>query len=131
MAVKAVTGVQCDECGHMAREADKDSLYECDNCGTKWSRSNASESPAHKCPDCGKMSAKIGDKACPECGEGLMEPAELYEIVGAEDDGDELYESEDDAKDADDDPETEDAEIADEVERGTLQVSGTDSVMPV
>lgn len=96
--VVPVGGYQCVECGSISRDVEDDPVYECGNCGTKWTRDGAYSSPAHKCPDCNKFASRIADHGCQECQAGEMEEAELYEIDGG--DSEELYETEQDAQDA-------------------------------
>jgi DNA-directed RNA polymerase subunit RPC12/RpoP len=62
-------GYICDECGKIEISVDEsNSLYECNSCGSRFSRN---DNGSHKCPDCGKFGSKIGI-ACEECGAGRV-----------------------------------------------------------
>lgn len=99
MTVKSVQGYRCDECDHVDVDAIENPLYECSNCGTRWSRDNASEQPAHKCPDCKRFGSRIADFACPECDSGEMEESEIWIVDG---EGGQAYATEEDARENDD-----------------------------
>jgi len=69
----------CDDCGALVagdEGQDAGPLYECGECGTRYTRDNSADGDSHRCPDCGKFGAKIADHACPECEEGEL--VELY-----------------------------------------------------
>ena len=70
MTIKLVEVKHCPEC--MEREGDLvlDTIYECQNCGTKFAREVEG---SHKCPDCSKFAEKMTDEGCQECCEELVE----------------------------------------------------------
>ena len=63
---------QCQECETISKEQGESPLYECNNCGRKFTRDN-SANDNHQCPDCNKFASKLADSACPECEQGEQE----------------------------------------------------------
>lgn len=86
-----VLGYECDSCGLLTSEVDKDNpLYEC-GCGVRFSRSSAD---GHRCPECGHFASRVADYACPECDEGELDEKELYQCEICR----ELFDNETDCK---------------------------------
>ena len=71
---------RCEGCEAEFTDEDADQgqgpLYECGECGTQFTRDNSADGDSNRCPDCNKFGAKMADLACPECGEGELEPIE-------------------------------------------------------
>jgi len=68
---------QCSECEHLFVEdelGDLEPLYECNDCGTVFTRSNSYDGGSHKCPDCSRFSSKLSEDGCSECGAGEVLP---------------------------------------------------------
>lgn len=69
---------RCASCEVEFTDADADQgqggLYECGECGSTFSRGNSADGDSNRCPDCNRFGAKLADLACPECGEGELEP---------------------------------------------------------
>jgi predicted RNA-binding Zn-ribbon protein involved in translation (DUF1610 family) len=55
-------------------DQDQGALYECGSCGSSFSRANSADGESNRCAECGHFGAKLADLACPECGEGELEP---------------------------------------------------------
>lgn len=71
---------KCEQCDHIcsADDTEEDPLYECpDGCGY-FTKSNSLTGDNHQCPECRKFSTYVGERACPDCNEGPMQP--LYEV---------------------------------------------------
>jgi DNA-directed RNA polymerase subunit RPC12/RpoP len=66
---------RCAGCGTEFTAADADQgqglLYECGECGCRFSWGSDG---SNRCPECNRCAAKIADLACPECNEGELEP---------------------------------------------------------
>ena len=63
----------CDDCGATFDESEADSpLYECSDCGTRFTREGSADGDGNRCPDCTKFGAKVAEYGCPECGEGEL-----------------------------------------------------------
>ena len=70
----------CGECNaaipHDDYDPDDNTLYECGSCGTVFTRANSADGMSHRCPQCNKMSGKLSENGCPECGEAEVETKE-------------------------------------------------------
>ena len=60
----------CPECLKPEDELTIDTIYECENCGVKFSKE---ETGTHRCEGCGKFASKLTDNGCAECYEDLEE----------------------------------------------------------
>lgn len=68
-----VVAYVCEECDEFVRPDDVASpLYECSDCGTRYTREGSADGEGNRCPDCNKFGARIADHGCPECGEGEL-----------------------------------------------------------
>lgn len=69
---------RCASCGEefTGEGADQGQgpLYECGECGSPFTRDGSADGDSNRCPDCNKFGGKLADLACPECGEGELEP---------------------------------------------------------
>lgn len=54
MTIKLVTVECCPECKERKENIALDTIYECENCGNKFSRE---QEGTHRCPDCGKFAS--------------------------------------------------------------------------
>jgi len=82
MSEETITAYKCQSCEELVREEAVDPgnpLYECNNCGTVFSRNNSLNGESHQCPDCNKFASKIAEAACPECEEGDLDQIEAVE----------------------------------------------------
>ena len=63
------------ECGHLESddEHEPEPLYECGECGIKFTKEGSADGGSCRCPDCNKFSAKVSEHGCPECCEEPME----------------------------------------------------------
>jgi hypothetical protein len=72
---------RCDGCEAEFTDEDADQgqgpLYECGECGTKFTRDGSVDGSGNRCPDCNRFGGKVADLACSECGDGGLEPVEL------------------------------------------------------
>lgn len=80
--IEVVEGFRCTDCEALSEEGSGEPLYECGDCGTRFTREESQTGDSHKCPDCGKWSAKVADDVCEECGEGETEKVLLFECPG-------------------------------------------------
>lgn len=71
---------RCDGCEaeftDEAADQGQGPLYECDDCGTRFTRDGSADGDGNRCSDCNKFGGKIADLACPDCGDGGLEPVE-------------------------------------------------------
>lgn len=74
-----VEGFRCEECEEVFEETAGVPLYECNECGTIYSKNESADGNSHRCPDCSKFGSKIADDCCALCEEGAVE-----EIVAAQ-----------------------------------------------
>jgi DNA-directed RNA polymerase subunit RPC12/RpoP len=71
-------GYICDECEELVSVVDLEDgfaagpLYECPDCGERYTRDGSQDGMSHRCPDCGRFGKKIAEHGCPECGAGEM-----------------------------------------------------------
>jgi putative DNA primase/helicase len=66
----------CDNCeDDFDDDSEAESLYECAECGSRFTRSNSADGDSHRCPDCNKFGHKVSDAGCPSCGDGELHPA--------------------------------------------------------
>lgn len=67
----------CEDCGALVPVEDAEGvgpLYECGDCGTRYTRGTSADGESHRCPDCNKFGAKVADVGCPDCEEGELAP---------------------------------------------------------
>lgn len=57
-----------------AADQDQGPLYECSRCGNQFNQDGSADGSSNRCSDCNIFAAKIAELACPECGEGELEP---------------------------------------------------------
>lgn len=95
-SVEKIDGYKCDSCDMLYDDdsANFEPLYECQNCGTRFIRSNSMTGDNHQCPDCAKFASKLSDNGCEDCGEGDCEETELWRCNECS----ELFETEEEAK---------------------------------
>lgn len=75
-------GLYCQDCDMVFNldDVDLDSpLYECNSCGTLFTRDGSFDGCSHRCPNCGKFGSKLGPTACPECEGQVLEEVEVEE----------------------------------------------------
>lgn len=77
--IDGYTCLNCEEVMDDSNVEEDNPLYECGSCGTVFSRFDSADGDSHRCPDCGKFGSKLGDIACPECGEGELEAVTLLQ----------------------------------------------------
>jgi len=69
---------RCASCGAEfagdGADQGQGSVYECGGCGARYNREGSADGASNRCPDCGHFGAKLAELACPECGEGELEP---------------------------------------------------------
>ena len=72
------------ECGALESADDHvpEPLYECSDCGAKYTRENSADGGSNRCPDCNKFGAKLTDHGCRECGEDEMTPLMPHPAFG-------------------------------------------------
>jgi predicted RNA-binding Zn-ribbon protein involved in translation (DUF1610 family) len=85
---------KCPSCDEVCVDGDEVTLYECQNCGTVFSRESSADGDSHRCPDCQKFASKLTEKGCPTC-----EGSEELEIINGYycDECDQYFEDEVDA----------------------------------
>ena len=68
---------RCPGCGEVLTDDDLEPLYECQDCGTTFGRSDSADGDSHRCPDCNKFAARYGEThdGC-GCGEQVEELSE-------------------------------------------------------
>ncbi|HWW00477.1 MAG TPA: hypothetical protein VNZ64_12330 [Candidatus Acidoferrum sp.] len=67
------TTYKCEECGEDFDESRlAGPLYECGDCGVRFTQDTSADGNGHRCPECNKFGAKVADLGCPECGEGEL-----------------------------------------------------------
>lgn len=65
---------ECDQCcARFESDDDAVTLYECGECGTRFTQETSSNGSGHSCPGCNKFGAKVSDCGCPECNEGELQ----------------------------------------------------------
>jgi hypothetical protein len=69
----AKDGWRCLNCDEVTEDAPQGPLYECNACGTQFTRDGSADGSSHKCPDCNKFATKLAAYGCDICGEGEME----------------------------------------------------------
>ena len=62
----------CPECGITEVEMEFEPIYECNNCGEKFTKSNSADD-GHQCPQYNRFAAELSDYGCPECNEEVRE----------------------------------------------------------
>jgi hypothetical protein len=71
---QATAKLRCSSC---EETFDDDSavvpLYECRDCGDRYTPETSADGCSHRCPSCNKFGAKVSDMGCPECNEGELE----------------------------------------------------------
>lgn len=68
---------KCDSCDETFDSEDEAvSLYECGDCGNRFSQETSADGAGHRCPDCNKFGAKVSDMGCPSCNEGELQTEE-------------------------------------------------------
>jgi hypothetical protein len=76
-ADQMVTSFKCDGCEETFEDATgAEPLYECQDCGDRFTRANSADAAGHRCPSCNKFGSKVSDMGCPSCGEGELQQAE-------------------------------------------------------
>jgi DNA-directed RNA polymerase subunit RPC12/RpoP len=75
--IEPVEAYLCVECGALSEDTLGERLYECNECGLKYSQSNGMGKNGNVCPDCtNKFGSKVSDDTCTECQEGEIEKVE-------------------------------------------------------
>jgi DNA-directed RNA polymerase subunit RPC12/RpoP len=73
----------CSECEEIASVVDVEDgyaagpLYECPDCGERFTRDGSADGASHRCPDCNHYGKKVAEYGCHECGAGEMLPLVL------------------------------------------------------
>lgn len=71
--VGTVSSFTCNACGEeFDTNDDAVTLYECADCGNRFTRETSADGDSHRCPDCNKFGAKVSEQGCPECNEGEL-----------------------------------------------------------
>ncbi len=70
---------KCMECQEVSGEPGDGPLYECGDCGTKFTRNTSADGSSHRCPDCNRFSSRAADLSCGECEEGEVEEVVILE----------------------------------------------------
>ncbi len=86
MAIKIAMGAAekvwyCATCEEVTKEPV--TLYQCNECGTTFSRENSADGNSHMCPDCNTVASELTTHGCPDCEEG----DECEEVMAVEADG--------------------------------------------
>ena len=78
-----VDALRCDSCDEISPAGDDllQTLYECGECGTRYTQDASADGDSNRCPDCNRFGARVGD-ACPACCEGEVEQCEAREVDG-------------------------------------------------
>ena len=77
VAAQTATPFKCDTCEETCEdETMAQPLYECGDCGDKFTSENSADGCGHSCPSCNKFGRKVSDMGCPSCGEGELHHAE-------------------------------------------------------
>jgi hypothetical protein len=72
-AVQTATPLKCDNCEETFEdETEAEPLYECQDCGDRFTQANSADGEGHRCPSCNKFGRKVADLGCPSCGEGEL-----------------------------------------------------------
>ena len=77
----------CTECEALqtAEEHEPEPLFECADCGERFTRDNSADETGHRCPQCLKFSRKLAEHACTDCGQAEMVPLVQHpEFVSAD-----------------------------------------------
>lgn len=65
----------CDECNAEFDDEDEmEPLYECQDCGERFTKSNSVDGDSHRCPSCNKFGSLITHNGCAVCGQGECSP---------------------------------------------------------
>ncbi len=65
----------CDSCGEtFGDDSDAEPIYECSDCGDRFTPENSADGCGHRCPSCNKFGSKVSSRGCPSCGEGELVP---------------------------------------------------------
>jgi len=65
----------CDSCGETFNDgSDAEPIYECADCGERFTSENSADGEGNRCPSCNKFGCKVTDVGCPSCGEGELVP---------------------------------------------------------
>ena len=66
----------CRECEALqtAEEHEAQPLFECADCGSRFTREGSADGQGNRCPDCNKFGRKLTEHCCPECEEAEMVP---------------------------------------------------------
>lgn len=75
MAYPTKTVWVCDECEYASDEPSGVKLYECGECGDKFS-ANIGGGKGNRCEQCRKFATKVSDNACDDCEAAAQEEQE-------------------------------------------------------
>ena len=82
-ALTTTEGHTCPGCERVfSPDSETESGYECDNCGTQFTRTNSADGSSHRCPDCNKFAHKSDTPFCPDCEEPLEEATLAQNAAG-------------------------------------------------
>src|SRR6266498_3785859 len=82
--VADVAGWMCEDCEESFEYAPESPLYECAECGVRFTHEGSADGDSHRCPECNKFAAKIADFGCPQCGDGEVEPFDGHQCPGCD-----------------------------------------------
>lgn len=83
ITLEVISGWECQECEHISESCQEGvRLYECPECGMKFTNEQGRGKNGNMCPDCGnKFGTKIGENVCEQCGEGVCEQVDVVSCM--------------------------------------------------
>jgi DNA-directed RNA polymerase subunit RPC12/RpoP len=74
-AGQSVTRLKCGNCEETFEDdTEAEPLYECGDCGNRFTSGTSADGEGNRCPDCNKFGSKVTDLGCPSCNEGELQP---------------------------------------------------------